>query len=625
VAAGDRATAYALDVVRGQVVAGPHVRNACRRHLDDLVLGPERGLWWDLGEAKATWSWWESVLKLSEGQFEGEPFLLHPSQAFRVGCIFGWKKWRTGPGWEGWYRRFRRFYDEEGKGNGKSPLAGGIGLKLLTADGEPGAQVYAAGSKKEQAGILFADAVKMVKKSPALRRRLKFSGGDTKEYNIAHLKSGSFFRPISRDSGKKGSGPRPHGALADEVHEHPDRLTVEMLERGFKFRRQPLLGMFTNSGSDRNSYCYEEHEHAVRVAAGTRTPDEAFAYVGEVLDDDTFSYVCSLDPGDDPLNDPSCWAKPNPLLDTILSREFLAGVVKQARDTPGKRNGILRLHFCVWTDAETAWLGREQLEAVLSDFDPEIHRDAEVSSGLDLSGTRDLTAMAHVVETGTMEIEGADGQLVSLPTYDAWIEAWTPADTLAERALADSAPYEVWVQKGDLRTTPGERIRFDIVAAYYAGFVAEHKARALAYDRYAYDRFREELDDLGVKVLQVAHPQGGKRRARPAPEQVEWAKAQKPPVSPDNLGLWMPGSLEALEAAIVEKRIRIRRNACLVSAIMSAAIDDSDAFGNRFFVKSKSTQRIDPLISLCQAIGAAIAPGLAPKTSVYDSRGIRRL
>jgi phage terminase large subunit-like protein len=135
-----------------------------------------------------------------------------------------------------------------------------------------------------------------------------------------------------------------------------------MLERGFKFRRQPLPAMITNSGSDRNSVCWEEHEHAVRVAAGTRTPDEAFAYVGESIDDTTFSYVCALDPGDDPLKDPSCWIKANPLLGVILTEEYLAGVVAQARDMPGKLNTILRLHFCVWTDSAEAWIGREALE-----------------------------------------------------------------------------------------------------------------------------------------------------------------------------------------------------------------------------------------------------------------------
>ena len=158
--------------------------------------------------------YFETILKLSEGQFEGRSFELHPSQAFILGSLFGWKKADGN-------RRFRRAYIEMGKGNGKSPMAGGIGLYGMTSDGEAGAQIYAAAAKKEQAGILFADAVKMVKASKALMKRLEFSGGEGREYNIAHHKSGSFFRPVSRDTGRTGSGPRPYFVLADEVHELP--------------------------------------------------------------------------------------------------------------------------------------------------------------------------------------------------------------------------------------------------------------------------------------------------------------------------------------------------------------------------------------------------------------------
>jgi phage terminase large subunit-like protein len=595
IAAGDRTTAYAVDVLAGRIVAGPHVRNAARRHLDDLVKGPERGLYWDLAAAKADWTWWESILKLSEGQFDGKPFLLDPSQAFRIGSVFGWKWAKTG------LRRFRRFYDEEGKGNGKSPLAAGIGLKLLIADGEAGAQVYAAGAKKDQARILFADAVKMVRQSPALTKRLKFSGGAGNEYNIAYRRNGSFFRPISKDSSKKGSGPRPHGALADEVHEHPDRGSVEMLERGFKFRLQPLLAMFTNSGSDRNSYCFEEHQHAVRVAAGTMTPDADFAYVGEVIDDTTFAYVCALDRLDDPLTDPSCWRKANPLLGVILAEDYLAGVVAQAKQIPGKLNGILRLHFCVWTDSDQAWITREALEGCLAEFDPyELHAGKEIAAAIDLSGTTDLEAAAFMVETGMVEREREDGSTVELPTFDAWIEAWTPEETLAARALKDQAPYDVWVRDGFLRAIPGKRIRQDIPAAFLASLTAAFLIRLLAYDRYAYAAFADELDALGCTFPQVEHPQGGKRRAKPPPELVEDAKrwSREPP-----LGLWMPGSVNALEALILDRRIRLRISPVLISACMSAAIE-ADAFDNRWFSKRKATQRIDPLVALAMVVGA---------------------
>jgi hypothetical protein len=142
----------------------------------------------------------------------------------------------------------------------------------MMADGEAGAEIYAAGATKDQAGILFRDAVKMVDKSPDLDSRIRRSGGPGREFNLAWLAKNSFFRPISREARKTGSGPRPHFALCDEIHEHPDRGVIEMLERGFKFRRQPLLLMITNSGTDRNSICWEEHEHAIRSPPAIPTP-----------------------------------------------------------------------------------------------------------------------------------------------------------------------------------------------------------------------------------------------------------------------------------------------------------------------------------------------------------------
>jgi len=36
--------AYAIDVLEDKIIAGPHVRNACRRHFDDMERGHERGL-----------------------------------------------------------------------------------------------------------------------------------------------------------------------------------------------------------------------------------------------------------------------------------------------------------------------------------------------------------------------------------------------------------------------------------------------------------------------------------------------------------------------------------------------------------------------------------------------------
>ncbi len=576
----DRATAWAQAVIASEVVAGPHIRNACRRHLDDLARGHERGLRYDVAAAERVWRFFETKLRLNGGQFEGKPFLLHPSQAFKLGCLFGWRR-------EDGTRRFRRAYIEEGKGNGKSPFAAGIGLYGMMADDEAGAEIYSLGAHRDQAAILFRDAVKMCDQSPDLAKRITRSGGPGKEYNLAWLATGSFFRPMSRDAGKTGSGLRPHIGLADEVHEHPNRNAIEMLEAGFKFRRQPMLLMITNSGTDRNSICWEEHEHAVRVAAGNReAKDDDAPYLGDAVDDETFSFVCGLDKNDDPLNDPTCWVKANPLLGTILQPDYLAKKARQAKEMPGKRNGILRLNFCQWTDAEQSWIARELLEQRLDDFEP-AEFDEVLAAGLDLSGRSDLTAAAFVAADGFTD----DGK----PKFAAWVEAWTPEDGIRERGEKDKAPYAAWAEQGFLNATPGPRVGYEHVAK---GVLDIHEASpigVLAYDNYAFDKFKEAADEIGLSVPEMQHPQAGRKRA-----QVDG----KP-------GLWMPGSVNMLEELLLEGRLRLKRNPVLISAMMSAVLE-SDPLENRWFAKRKATQRIDAVVALAMAIGAATMTQTAP-------------
>ena len=591
----DRATAYAKAVVAGEIVAGPHVRNACRRHLDDLKRDD---IWFDEGLAARAIKFFETKLKLSEGQFEGRPFRSQPAQDFIIGSIFGWMRQSED---HGAVRRFRRAYIEQGKGNGKSPLAGGIGLLGLMADGEAGAQVYSAGATKDQAAILFRDAVAMVKQSPDLDKRLTPSGGPGREYNLAYLKTGSFFRPVSREAKKTGSGPRPHMALCDEVHEHPDRGVMEMLERGFKFRRQPLLLMITNSGSDRNSVCWEEHEHAVKVAAGNSdAKSEDATYIGDVLDDTTFSYVCALDPKDKPLDDPSCWIKANPLLGVTITEEYLAGVVAQAKAMPGKLNNILRLHFCTWTDAETAWMSRDALEPCLADFDPKEHKGKPVYIGADLSQVKDFTALAFCVEAGTVD----EGKFAGRPVYDAWVEYWTPGDTLEARAVADkNENYLVWRDKGFLNAPKGERIDYLHIAQALAEAQYGYDVQCLAYDRYAFARMLEpEMDDLGIQMECVEHPQGGTKKGKPTEAMKDAAKA----AGREQEGLWMPMSVRHVEDLMAQGRIRIRNNPVTISHIMSA-VTAEDRWNNYWLAKERATNKIDGAVALCMAVGAAMA------------------
>jgi len=550
--ARDPVTAYARDVLARRIVAGPHVRDACARHLADLKTAAARGWIFDRAMVAHAIDFFAEMLCLNSGEFEGAPFELEPWQAFIVGSLFGWRD----PAGQ---RRFRVAFVETGKGSGKSPLAAGIGLYMLVADGEPRAEVYAAASKKDQAMILFRDAVSMVEQSPELARRVHRTGGRM-VWNLSYEES--FFRPISSEDGQ--SGPRPHCGLIDEVHEHRDDTVIEMMRAGFKARRSPLLFMITNAGVDRESVCWRYHDKATKVCADT------------LQDDRFFGYVCALDDGEDPLEDEACWAKTNPNLGVSIRMDYLRDQVAEARQMPSKESMVRRLHFCQWVDAFAPWISGAAWRACEYDapvpMAVEFNRQ-EVVLAVDLSTTTDLTALAIVAARGR-ELHAA-------------VEFWTPADTLIARAERDKVPYDVWVKAGYLHTVPGSTLDYGPIADRIVELCDIYSVREIVFDRYRIAYLKRELDDRGMYMTLTEHPQTFMKPARSS--------------------LWMPQSINELEAAILKGELFIRRNPVLTWCNACATVE-TDLHQSRIFSKKKSTGRIDGVVALAMAVGALRAP-----------------
>jgi phage terminase large subunit-like protein len=581
----DPATTYARQVADGSLPAGPHVRGACERHLRDLRDGSKRGLAWDVAAAARVIGYFRDVLRLNGGEHEGQPFHLLPWQAFCIGSLFGWK------GSDG-HRRFRMAYIEGGKGSGKSPLAAGIGLYLQTADSEPRAEIYAAASKLDQARVLFRDAVAMVRQSPHLAARLTFSGGPGREYNIADIARGSFFRPIASENGQ--SGPRPHGALLDEIHEHPDNEMVEMMRAGTKGRRQAIILMITNSGSDRTGVCWQYHEYARKVCAG------------DLEDDAFFAYVCALDDGEDPFRDEACWTKANPSLGVTFGPKYLREQVTQARGMPAKEAIVRRLNFCEWTDAAAPWIDRDLWDACEADFDPDELIGLPCWGGLDLSAKRDLTSLAVCWEH-------PDGTL----SLAAWF--WTPGDTVDERARVDGVPYRLWVDQGYLHAPPGRIIDKGHVATFVQQIAITHDMQTLAFDQAQIEDFQVACDDIGFETW-IDDRQRDENGAAKGPEGAGlrmMRHGQGFAGYASQTALWMPRSIGATEDAIIKLQIRIRRNPVLRYNSASAVLE-SDPQGNRRWTKRKSTGRIDGIVAGSMAVGAARAPRPRVAPSIWD-------
>lgn len=110
------------------------------------------------------------------------------------------------------------------------------------------------------------------------------------------------------------------------------------------------------------------------------------------------------------------------------------------------------------------------------------------------------------------------------------------------------------------------------------------------------------MEAIGLSLEFVEHPQGGLKKGKPSERMKEAAKAARREAE----GLWMPGSLRLLEDAILEGRIRLRRNPVLISAMMSA-VTEEDKWDNRWLAKQRSVNKIDAAVALCMAMGAAAA------------------
>jgi len=542
----DPVTAYARAVVSGQRLAGPHVRDACKRHLLDIKEGKKRGLTWNLAEAQRALGFYREILKLNGGDYEGVPFRLLPWQQFVVGSIFGWY------GADG-YRRFRVAYVETAKGSGKSPLAAGIGMKGLVADGEARAEIYSAATKKDQAMILFRDAVAMVDQSPELSKRLQKSGTGERCWNLAYMEKGAFFRPISSDDGQ--SGPRPHIGLVDELHEHKTNTVVEMLRAGTKSRRQALIFMITNSGSNKLGPCWSYHEYGVQVAKGDRV-DDAF-----------FSYICALDENDDPFLDESCWPKVNPSLQDadLPGVKYIREQVVEAKGMPAKEALVRRLNFCQWTGAESPWLSHELWTAARRDYSVESLKGRRAVAGLDLSSTTDLTGLLFLVEP----VE--PGEPWKMVPY-----AWLPEVGLQEKTEKDRVPYIQWRDEGILDTTPGKAISKRTILQRLSGLCEFFDVIAVGYDRWRIEDLISMANDEGITL---------------------------PPMKPFGQGFKdMSPAVENFERMLLNGDL-VHNGHKVLTMCAGNAVIEQDGAENRKLSKEKANGRIDLMVAGVMAVG----------------------
>lgn len=420
----------------------------------------------------------ENYTKHSKGAMGGKPVLLELWQKAMIAAIFGFVDYDGN-------RKYHRCILIISKKNGKSLLASAIGLYLMIADNEPGAEIYAVSTKKDQSKIIWSESKRMVKKSPALKKRIKCL--------VAELNSDtndSVFKPLASDSDSL-DGLNVHGVLMDEIHQWKNgKALYDIMVDGTIARRQPLILITTTAGIIRQDIYDTIYAECERIING---------YIGldSYKDERTICFCYELDDRKEWKN-PECWKKANPNIGVSFDYSYLEEKVKMALQNEKLVKNLLCKHFDMPETGSESWLSYEQLNNK-STYDLKVLKPKYGIAGIDLSSTTDLTCATIIFRVPN------DPVLYVKQMY------WLPSDRLEKKIIQDKVPYDEWIKQGLLKLSEGNKIRYSDVTQW----LQEVKNNdgiylyKLGYDRYSANYLVDEIEQYFGKIT-IPIAQGAK-------------------------------------------------------------------------------------------------------------------
>jgi phage terminase large subunit-like protein len=600
------AVKYAKDVLTGKIVAGKLVKLACKRFIDDWKNGKARGLIWRRDKAQHVIDFF-GFLKHTKGEWGGQTFVLLPWQVFVLANMFGWY-YADGT------RRFKEIYIEVARKNGKSTLMAGIGLYMLFADGEPGAEVYSAATKKDQARIVFEEAANMRKASPLLSSRIAVMGSK-KPNNLNVLITASKFEPLSSED-QTLDGLNVHCALIDELHAHPDRGLYDVIYEATGSRRSPMIIAITTAGYNRLGVCYKQRTLCERILVGGVPVDRA--------SDSIFAFIACADT-DDNWEDEKNWYKANPGLQAgVIKIDKLRAAALKAKEDPTALNSFLRKHLNVWTSQDIRWMPPDKWAACnsagpLADV-KKLRLDALKKlkgrmcfGGMDMSSKIDITAFALIFppirqligKRYKMVPDGRGGmredRLAPMepyvkqeadPLWRVLMFYWMPEANVEERVKKDRVQYDVWIKQGFMWTTPGNTVDQDFIRASINKLHADYRIEEIGYDSWNATQIKVNLEQDGFKMEEAR--QGFKSMSEPMKEVMALVLSKKLEHYGDPVLSWMMGNVSATQ----------------------------DPAGNIKPDKEVSAEKIDGPVALITGMSRIVANPNASPDSVYSQRGI---
>lgn len=426
----------------------------------------------------------ENYCRHSKGKFGGKPVQLELWEKAHLATVFGFVDIEGN-------RKYRESILIVGKKNGKSLLASVVGLYMLTADGEMGPEVYAVATKKDQSKIIWLESKRMVRKSPSLSKRVRSL--------VAELDTDfndGVFKPLASDSDTL-DGLNIHCVLMDEIHQWKQgKALYDIMADGVSAREQPLVYITSTAGTIREDIYDQKYEEAEMVINGYEDPDG-------YKDEHFIAFIYELDNRKE-WTDETCWEKANPGLGTIKNRNTLKDKVEKAKKNPLLVKNLLCKEFNIRETSSEAWLTFEQANNTAV-FEIRELKPRYGIGGVDLSATTDLTAAKVLFKVPE------DEHIYVMSMY------WIPEDLVEKRVQEDKIPYDVWIEKGYVRTCPGNKISYRDVKSWFVEVQQEHDIylNLIGYDSWSAVYFVEDMQDYFGKSSMVPVIQGKKTLSQP--------------------------------------------------------------------------------------------------------------
>ncbi|MEU5429039.1 terminase TerL endonuclease subunit [Streptomyces olivoreticuli] len=414
--------------------------------------------------------------KHTKGRWGSTPLKLSPWQiVWVIAPIFGWLAYDPELGRA--VRVIRSAWIEVPRKNGKSTLSSGIGLVLLLADREIGAEVYAAAGSLPQAERVFDDAKRMALTSRAVRGRVEVLRGV-----IRVPRTGGVFRALSKIA-ETAHGLNVSGAIVDEVHVHKRRDLVDAIETGTGARDQPLVVFITTADEGTEGSIYDEkHVYTRRCADAV------------VSDPGHYGVIWAAEEGDDPYAEET-WRKANPGLGASPSLAYMRREANKARSTPSYFPTFCRLSLNRRMRSSSRWLPLELWDATAGAVDEERFRYRRAWGGVDLSAVSDLSAWVLAVESRTPGVE-----------LDLISRFWLPEERIDELEQQLQVPLRKWADDGLLTLTEGDAIDYGAIERQIIADCRRLDVQRISYDRMFAGQLvqRVEAKTRGVDLVPIA-------------------------------------------------------------------------------------------------------------------------